>query len=155
MQNILIIIFLILSIILQVTLFSFLDFRGVTPNLVLIVVLFLVVWKRFERIWWIIVLTGLIMDLMIGLPLGLASLSLVTVSYLTNGFNRRIFSQVKWWTVSSLVITGTLIYNLLIFILSKAFQFDIVFSLSHLLIEIIYNFLISSLIYVGSRKIFR
>ena len=58
---------LILSVILQTTLFSFLDIYGVIPNLVLILSLFLTVWKKFEKVWWIILLIGLLTDLLIGL----------------------------------------------------------------------------------------
>ena len=150
-----IIIILILSVILQTTLIPFLDVWGVTPNLVLVFSLFLVVWRRFEKTWWIILLAGLLTDLLIGLPLGLASISLITVAYAIDSFNRSTFSRIRFWIMNSLIILGTLIYSLLIFGLSKVFQIDLIFSFKYLLIEIIYNLLISSIFYVGIKKIFR
>jgi len=149
------ILILILSVILQTTLIPFWDVWGAVPNLVLVFSLFLVVWKRFEKVWWMILLAGLFTDLLIGLPLGLASLSLITVTYLIDSFNRSIFSRVKLWIMNSLIILGTLAYNLLLLSLSKAFQFNLAFSFKYLLIEVIYNLLVSSILYVGIKKIFR
>lgn len=150
-----IIFILILSVILQTTLFSFLDIYGVIPNLVLILSLFLTVWKRFEKVWWIILLIGLLTDLLIGLPFGLASLSLISTCWIINSFNRSIFSGIKFWIMNVLIIMGTFIYFLLLFSLSKFFQFDLIFNFKYLLIEIVYNLLISSVLYAGIKKIFR
>ncbi len=154
-KKILAIIILIFSVILQTTLIPFMDIWGAGPNLILILSLFLVILKRFERVWWMMLLTGLFADLFLGLPFGLASLALVTTAYLIHSFNRSIFSGVKFWTMNSLVILGTLAYALLVFGLGKVFQFDIFFNFKHLLIEVGYNLLISSILYVGIKKIFR
>jgi len=154
MKIFLILLALILSVILQTTLISFLTFLGTGPNLVLVLVLVLVVWQKFDKVWWLIVLTGLLLDLLIGLPLGLASLSLVTTAYLIDRFNQSIFSGVKFWITGFLVILGTLIYTIILLILTKVFQVDMAFKLLSLFIGVSYNFLISLVIYAGAKKIF-
>ena len=155
MKIFLIILALIFAVIFQTTLIPFMAIWGVAPNLILILVLFLVVWKEFGKTWWMIVLTGFFLDLLVGWPLGLISLSLVSTAYLIGQFNQSIFSGIKLWTMISLIILGTLVYNLLLFVLGKVFQIDSIFSLRYLSIEIGYNFLITLIFYVGIKKIFR
>jgi len=145
---------LIISVVLQTTLIPFLSIGDVSPNLVLILVLFLIIWQKFDRVWWLIVLTGLFLDLLIGLPFGLASLSLITTAYLIDLFNQSIFSGIKFWIIGALVILGTLIYAIISLILAKVFQINLAFSFLNLLLEAGYNFLISLIFYAGAKKIF-
>jgi len=88
------------------------------------------------------------------LPFGLISLSLIITAYLIDQFNRNTFSEIKFWIIISLIVSGSLIYFISLFILSNIFEIGFVFSLKYLLIEIIYNLIISSIFYVGAKKIF-
>ena len=150
---------LLFAVILQTTLFSFIAWGStlfnVTPNLVLVLILILVISKKFEKIWWLILLTSLFLDLLVGLPFGLVSLSLISAAYLVDRFNQSVFSGIRFWVLASLIVSGNLAYNLLLFSLAKVFQAEIVLSLRYLLIETTYNLLISWIFYVGFKKIFR
>ncbi len=155
MKSTLILIILLLSVIFQTTLIPFVAVFGVTPNLVLVLILILIIWKRFENVWWMILLTSLFLDLLSGLPFGLISLSLIITAYLIDQFNRNIFSEIKLWIIGSLIASGSFIYLISLFSLSNFFQIDFVFGLKYLLIEILYNLLIGSILYyVGVKKIF-
>ena len=155
MKILLLILGLLFAVILQTTLFSFITFWGVGPNLILVLILILVISKKFEKIWWLILLTSLFLDLLVGLPFGLVSLSLISIAYLIDWFNQSVFSGIKFWVLASLIVLGNLAYNLLLFGLAKIFQAEVVLGLRYLLIETIYNLLISWIFYVGFKKIFR
>jgi rod shape-determining protein MreD len=115
MKIFLIILTLLLAVVLQISLAPFLSVFGVVPNLVLVLILFLVVLKGFGKIWWLVVLTGFFSELFSGFPFGLISLSLVSAAYLVDYFNRRIFSGVKFWIINSLIVLGSLAYGLFLF----------------------------------------
>ena len=116
MKNFLIILIFILAIILQVSAAPFLVVFNTGPNLILILILTLVVLKTFEKTWWIIVLTGFLIELFSGLPFGLISLSLIGSVYSIDWLNRNVFSTTNFWTMISLIIFGSLIYSILIII---------------------------------------
>ena len=145
MKIFLLILGLLFAVILQITFLPFISFIGVGPNLVLVVILILVITQKFEKVWWLILLTGLFLDFLVGLPLGLVSLSLISTAYLIDRFNQSVFSKVSFWVLIILVASGSLIYNLLL----------LNFSLRYLLIEIVYNLIIALIFYVGFKKIFR
>lgn len=155
MKIFLIVLALLLTVIFQTTLVSFIAFKGIGPNLVLIFALILVIAKKFEKVWWWILGLGLFLDLLIGLPLGLASLSLISAAALIDQLHRSIFSEIKFWVWTVLIILGSLTYSLLLFGLGQVFQVETVWSLRYLLIGTIYNLLISWIFYVGFKKIFR
>jgi len=153
MKIFLIIIALLISVILETTLIPFLALWGVGPNLVLVLVLILVILKKFEKTWWMIVLAGLFLDLLVGLPLGLVSLCLVSAAYFIDWFNRTVFSGLRFWVLGVLIILGSLTYNLLLFGLSMVFGVDSVFNLGYLLLNMAYNLLIGLIFYAGVKKV--
>ncbi len=154
MKSTLILIALLLSVIFQTTLIPFVAVFGVVPNLVLVLILILIIWKKFENTWWMILLACLFLDLLSGLLFGLISLSLIITAYLIDQFNRNVFSEIKLWIIGSLIVLGSLIYFVSLFSLNSFFQIDFVFNLKYLLIEILYNLLIGSILYVWIKKIF-
>ncbi|MBU2068578.1 rod shape-determining protein MreD, partial [Patescibacteria group bacterium] len=142
-------------VILQATLVPFITLWGVSPKLILVLILILVILKKFEKVWWLILLSGLFLDFLVGLPFGLVSLSLVSTAYLIDRFNQSVFSRIKFWVLTILVILGSLVYNILLFGLGIVFQAEVVFSLRYLLIEIVCNLIITLIFYAGFKKIFR
>lgn len=121
MKVFLFILILLLVAILQTTLVPFLALKAVTPNLVLVLILFLVIFKGFREIWWLIILAGLFLDLLSGLPFGLISLSLLITAYLIDWLNRSVFSGVKIWLVVALIALGSLFYNFILIATAKLF----------------------------------
>ena len=153
MKSFLIILALLLAAILQITLVPFLAFKGVSPNLVLLLISFLVIFKGFQQSWWLVILAGLFLDLFSGLPFGLISLSLLVTVYLIDLFNRNVFSVVRFWVMTILIISATLIYDLLLFGLSRIFQIDSVLGPKYLFIEIVYNLLLTVIFFYGAKKV--
>ncbi|MBL7053211.1 MAG: hypothetical protein ISS02_00915 [Candidatus Portnoybacteria bacterium] len=154
MKNFLIILIFILAIILQVSAAPFLVVFNTGPNLILILILTLVVLKTFEKTWWIIVLTGFLIELFSGLPFGLISLSLIGSVYSIDWLNRNVFSTTNFWTMISLIIFGSLIYSILIIILAILFQIDLILNLQHLFIELLYNLIMAIIFLYAAKKIF-
>lgn len=153
MKNISIILGLLLIVILQTTVAPFFSIYGAVPNLVLVLVL-LIASKGFEKNWGWILLISLLLDSFSGHLFGLVSLSLVVAAYSIDLINAKVFSVAKFWIISFLVIIGTILYNLLLIILSKIFQTGLVFNYQYLLIEIPYNLVILVIFSYGFKKIF-
>ncbi len=156
MKPLFIILILILAIILQTTVVPFLAISGISPNLILLLIFILITFKDFKEIWWVVVLTGLFLELFSGLIFGLISLSLIGAVYLIDRINKN-FSATKLWMKTVFVVSGILLYNLFLIILGRLFHLDLFFSLRYLFINIIYNLLIMiiffSLVY-GAKKVF-
>lgn len=154
MKIFLIILSLLLAVILQTTILSVLDISGVSPNLVLVLILTLVIFSSFRKLWWVIVLAGLFLDFFSGLPFGLISLSLATTAFLVDWFSRNVFSTTSFWIRIVLVVLAGLVYNILLIVLIKLFQFDLALSFKYLLIEFLYNLIIAIIFLYGAKKIF-
>ncbi|MBU2068534.1 rod shape-determining protein MreD, partial [Patescibacteria group bacterium] len=127
MKTTLLILGLLFAVILQATLVPFITLWGVSPNLILVLILILVILKKFEKVWWLIILSGLFLDSLAGLPFGLVSLSLISTAYLIDRFNQSIFSRIKFWVLAVLIVLGSLVYSLLLFGLAKVFQAEVAF----------------------------
>lgn len=121
MKSFFAILILLLAVILQTTLVPFLALRGVTFNLVLVLILFWVILKSFREVWWLVILAGLFLDLLSGLSFGLISLSLLITVYLIDRFNRSVFSGAKIWLVAALIALGSLFYDFILIGLSRLF----------------------------------
>ena len=154
MKVFLIILALLLAVILQTTLLPSLTILGVAPNLVLVLLLVLVIFKGFRKIWLGIVLVGLFLDFFSGLPFGLISLALVATVYLIDWFNKNFFSAIKFWIVASSIVLGTLIYNLFLVSLTKLFQIDLIIGFKYLFLETVYNLLITVIFFYALKRNF-
>lgn len=165
MKSFFAIIILLLVAILQTTLVPFLALRGITPNLVLVLILFWVIFKGFQEIWWLVILAGLFLDLLSGLPFGLISLSLLITAYLIDWFNRGVFSGAKIWLIAALIALGSLFYNFILIATAKFFIlvnlsqkviYSNIFSWDYLItlfLVVAYN-LVALLFLYGIKKIF-
>ncbi len=155
MKIFLIIIGLLIGVILQTTLIPFLSVMGASPNLILVLILILVIFKKFEKMWWAIVSAGLLLDLFFGLPFGLTSLSLVTVAFLIDWLHRNVFSEIKLWISIGLIGSASLAYNILLIILGKLLSssFYSGTSLLVIVIELGYNLILGLMLFYGAKKI--
>lgn len=154
MKTSLIILALLLSVILQTSFVPFLSVWGVSPNLILVVVLILVILRSFKETWWQLVLTGLLLDFFSGLPFGLISLSLILTAYLVDWIKKSFSSAMKFWIIASLVISGSLLYNLILVASAWLFRVNLINCLKFLPLEIAYNLVIIPIIFYGTKKIF-
>lgn len=154
MKKILIILGLLMIAVFQITVIPSISIYGVSPNLVLILVLFWVIVGGFNKNWLGILLITVLLDSFSGLPFGLVSLSLITTAYLIDLLNISIFSVVKLWISSVLVLSGILIYNFILVILSRIIYNGLSFDIRYLVIELIYSQAILIIVYYGYKKIF-
>jgi hypothetical protein len=154
MKTFLTLLIFLLAVILESTVLSSGPVLKSAPNLVLVLALLLVFFKTFRKIWPIILSASVLLDTFAGLPFGLISLSLIAAAYLIDWFNRNVFSGNKLWLAASLIISGTLVYSLLLVVLGKFFDVDLTAGLKELPVKIIYNFLISVILFYGAKKVF-
>jgi len=165
MKTFLTILGLLAAAILQTSLLPFLALGEVVPNLVLVLIGLLVIFKDFRKVWGLVVLGSLFLDLFSGLPFGLISLSLVVTAYCLSQFKRSLFSEIKFWIVLFLIGLASLFYNLVLtglgelFILvdlSRAEIYPTVISLNYLanlFLAAFYNIILLTFLY-GLKKIF-
>ena len=167
-KRIILILTILFLVVFQTTSLSFLSFKGINPNLILVFLLLLVIFKKFEKYWPVIITIGLILDFFSGLPFGTISLSLILVSFIINWLNRNIFSGTKFWISISLIILATLLYYFLLVILSKILTFFgdgqsisyfcsfsqgcLFSSLRGLIINLGYNILLGTFGFYGFKK---
>ena len=101
----------------------FLSWRGNGPNLVLVLVLLLTMWKGFGKSWPAAAATGFFMDFFSGFSFGTIGFSLVFTAFIIDWFNRKVFSEVKMETIASLTILGSLLYSFLLIGLNAFLSF--------------------------------
>jgi len=154
-KTFLIILALLLAVVLQTSLLPFLAVLEVTPNLVLVLVLLLIIFRGFGKVWVGLVSAGLFLDFFSGLPFGLISLSLVIAAALVDWFNKNFFSAIKFWIVAILIALGTLIYDFFLISLTKIFQVEVTIAIEYLALEVAYNLLVAVIFFYGIKKIFR
>ncbi len=141
-------------------LIAILETTGFSPNLALVFLLILVILKRFERVWWAIVLIGLFLDFFSGLPFGTISLSLILTSSIINLINKSVFSGIKLWISISLVALGTLLYYLFLVGSSRLLvslgsgEVASLSSFFQLIVGIGYNLVLTIILYYAFKKIF-
>jgi len=168
-MKVLIVLILLLAVILEIASLPFLNSSGVSPNLVLVILLLLVILKTFEKTWRWIVLIGLFLDFFSGLPFGSISLSLVLITFIIDWLGRNIFSEVKLWTSLSLVAIGTILYHFFLIGWSNFLAFlgqgesisyfcsslgqCLFSSFGSILIGLGYNLLITLIVFYGVKKI--
>lgn len=154
MRHFFIIFSLLLAVVLQATTVPFLSIRGVMPNLALVLVMIFVVLGGFKKVWPHILLAGLFLDLFSGLPFGLASASLISAAYFIDWLNNSIFLELKLAVKAGLIVLGVFVFNLILSVLIIIFRLEPIFSISSLFLGVLYDVLITLLIFNGIKKIF-
>lgn len=149
---------LFLAVILQVSFLPFLSVFGLSLNLVLVLVVFLISQRDFKKYWPAIIFTGLVLDIFSALPFGVISLSLVLTAYFIERLKKDVFGSINLGLVMGLMALGHLFYSLLLMALTKLFQFDLsvgwVYNLIYLVPgEIILSIIFASFIFYVFKKI--
>lgn len=138
----------------QVAIVPFLSIGGVTPNLVLVLILFLVAREGFNDNWGWIVLVSVFLDCLSGHLFGLVSLSLVLTACLVDLLNTKIFSAAKFWMAVFSVAVGTVFYDAILVALARFFQVNLIFNYRSLPAEIAYQTVLLIIIFYGFKKVF-
>ncbi len=134
---------------LQVNLFSWFNLSGVKPNLFIILVLTIGLFARKTLGITFGIIFGFIIDLLIGKSIGISAIMLGITGFI-GGYLSRNFSKDSRITMITMIAATTFIYEigviLLNFLINKA-QMTVWYLLKTLLIEIIYNSIITIIIY--------
>lgn len=147
--NILLIITFIIIYLLQVNLFSWFKIAGVMPNLFVIYILFIGLF--FSQIAGATygIAFGILLDLFIGKSVGISAIMLGTIGLIGGIFDKN-FSKESRLTIMIMVVIATIVYELGAYILGYFMQnltLDMLSFFKILLIECIYNVIITIIIY--------
>ena len=130
---------------LQANLFSWFTIAGVKPNLFIILVLFISLFTNTKIGTIFGIFLGLFLDIVIGKSLGASTLMYGIIGILGGYFNKN-FSKDSRITIILMVIASTLIYeigNYIFSIVQLSINIEIVSFAKILLIEIIYNIILT------------
>lgn len=147
--NISLIVTAILIYFLQANFFSWFNIAGIMPNLFIILILFIGLFgtKTMGTIYGLII--GLLLDLILGTKIGIYSIGLGLIGFLAAIFDKN-FSKDSRMTIMVMGIVATVIFEVLCYILNYIFiatNIEILNFLKILAIEIVYNLLLTIIIY--------
>ena len=134
---------------LQANLFPNLKILGVMPNLFVILILWIGLFaSTFEAVVFGIIM-GLILDLIYGRIIGITAIMLCVIGYLGAYFDKN-FSKESKFKIVLMVIGATIIYEVGYYALNGlilAYDFEWLRFMKILIYEVIYNVLITILLY--------
>lgn len=147
--NISLIITAILVYVLQVNFFNWFNIAGVMPNLFVIFVLFIGLFgsKAMGTIYGLMV--GLLLDLVIGTTVGINMVCLGLIGLLATIFDKN-FSKDSRMTIMVMTIVATAIFEILSYLFNYilvAINLEIINFIKILVIEIIYNLILTIILY--------
>ncbi len=139
----------ILIYILQANFFSWFHIAGIMPNLFVIFILFIGLFgnRAMGTIYGLIV--GLLLDFMIGTKAGINCMGLGLIGFLATIFDKN-FSKDSRMTIMVMVVAATAIFEILAYLLNYIFlstNVELLNFIKILAIEIIYNLIITIIIY--------
>lgn len=134
---------------LQSNFFSWFNIAGIMPNVFVILVLFIGLFanKIVGGIYGIVI--GFFLDLVIGTRIGIYALGLGLIGFLAGAFDKN-FSKDSRITIMIMVLGATVVFEVLSYFLNYIFleiNIEIWNFIKILLIEVIFNLLITIIIY--------
>ena len=143
MKFILSTIIIFILVILQSSLYPFLNIYNAFPNLILIFVLISSILRGYKKSLTWIIIGGLFLDTFsFNNPIGISIFGLFLVSYLAHFFSQNIFKKTSPFSVLILGISGIVIYRLFLVITLLIFSTGFQFSFIQITFEVIYNIII-------------
>ena len=147
--NIAIIISFIFIYLLQANFFTWFKIAGVMPNLFVVLMLYIGLFKgRSSAITYGVIL-GILIDIFISRRLGITSIMLALIGFIANLFDKN-FSKDNRITVMAMVSISTIIYEIGAYFLSYMLldiNVEILAFIKILLVETIYNVILTIIIY--------
>lgn len=126
-----------------------LELLGVMPNLFVIFVLFIGLFYSRTAGTVYGILFGILLDFFVGRKIGLSAIMLGTVGFIGGVFDKN-FSKESRFTIMIMVIVCTIIFETALYLIGGViyqYSFEIISFLKILLIECIYNILITIVLY--------
>lgn len=149
------IIFFFIIYFLQVNVFSSFTIAGISPNLFVIYVLFIGLYANQFLGITLGVIFGLIIDLIFGKTIGITAVMLCVIGFLGSYFDKN-FSKENKLTIIFMIAGTTLIYEFGVYFLNSIileFDREYFYFARILIVEIIYNILLTIIIYPLIQKI--
>lgn len=134
---------------LQANIFPHIKIAGVTPNLFVILILWIGLFANTVQAIVFGIIMGLILDLLYGKVIGITAIMLCVVGYLGAYFDKN-FSKESKLKIVFMVIGATIIYEIGYYALSGliiGFDFEWLKFMKIVIFEVIYNVLITILLY--------
>lgn len=152
--NIILIIIVLIIYLLQSNFFSWFTIADIMPNLFVILVLFIGLFsnRTMGTIYGLVI--GLILDLVIGTKIGINSIGLGLIGFLAAVFDKN-FSKDSRITIMVMAVVATAIFEILSYILNYIFisiQLEVVNFVRILAIELIYNLILTIILYPLMQK---
>lgn len=152
--NIVLILIAIFIYILQANFFSWFNIAGIMPNLFVIFILFIGLFatRTMGTIYGLIV--GLLLDFMIGTKIGIYSVGLGLIGFLSALFDKN-FSKDSRMTLMVMGVVATAIFEVLCYFLNYLFvsiQIEILNFIKNLAIEMIFNLILTIILYPFIQK---
>ncbi len=154
MINLILIVTIFIIYFLQANFFSWFTVAGIMPNLFVIFVLVIGLFgnRAMGTIYGIAI--GLLLDFTLGVKIGINSVALGLIGFLATIFDKN-FSKDSRMTIMVMVIVATAIFEILSYVLNYIFlstNIEIGNFIKILIIEIIYNIMITIIIYPFMQK---
>ncbi len=134
---------------LQANFFSWFTIAGIMPNLFVIAILFIGLFgtRTMGAIYGLVV--GILLDLIIGTKVGIYSIGLGLIGFLAGVFDKN-FSKDSRMTIMVMGVVATAAFEVLVFLLNYVFlatNIEIVNFVKILVIEVIYNLILTIILY--------
>ncbi len=134
---------------LQSNFFNWFTISGIMPNLFVVFVLFIGLFasKTMGTIYGIV--TGLILDLVIGNKIGTYAIGLGTIGFMAGLFDKN-FSKDSRITIMVMVLVATIIFEIIRYFINYVLlsnSIEIMNFIKILVIEVIYNLILTIIIY--------
>jgi len=134
---------------LQANFFSWFTIAGIMPNLFVIAILFIGLFgtRTMGAIYGLVV--GNLIDLIIGTKVGIYSIGLGLIGFLAGVFDKN-FSKDSRMTIMVMGVVATAAFEVLVFLLNYVFlatNIEIVNFVKILVIEVIYNLILTIILY--------
>ncbi len=140
---------------LQANIFQSFTIAGVMPNLFVIYILFIGLFANVTTSVLFGVIGGLIVDLAYSKTIGITALMMCTIGYLGAYFDRN-FSKENKITIILMVAISTIIFEIGYYGMNSiilGFETEILYFVKILAIEVLYNILLTILLYPSIQKV--
>jgi len=133
----------------QANVFNHLTIAGVKPNLFVVLILFIGLFANAPFSIALGMIFGIIIDLIYGRTIGITAVMLCLIGYLSSYFDKN-FSKENKVTIILMIIGATIVFEFGHYLLSSiiiGFNREYVYFIKILVIEIVYNILLTIILY--------